>query len=149
MKNKNGKLFRFVHDGVVDLDECIYPRNENVVFPVEAKIECNHTDMSWHKLAFPCYRFIDNSLALRTYRTGSYYGALPRYARNNKTKIIPIYCLFNPTVKTAYIYVFPEIRIVQVKRNDYRDVENGVILNDARQFKPTSVFQISMKRIMD
>lgn len=151
MKNTRGKLFRFVHDGVVDLDECIYPRNTGVVMPVEAKIESDHRDMSWHKLAFPCYRFIDNSLAFRTFRTGSSGNSLPSHGRNQRTKIIPIFCLFQPSIKAAYVYVFPQIKILEMKDNNYYKqgcIEYGVVLNDEKQLTPKLIFQVDMKRIM-
>lgn len=55
--SQTGKLVPFVHEGNADMDECIYAKDSNTVIPIEAKLK-HIPDLSWHKLAFPCYRFI-------------------------------------------------------------------------------------------
>lgn len=137
MKNKRHKLVRFVYEGIADLDECLYPRNANVVIPIEAKIDSGHTGLSWHKLAFPAYRFIDNSRAMRTFRTGSSINGI----YNNKINIVPVYCLYNPTIKKAYIYVFSAIAKTKCL-SDYP--ECGIVLNDKAQMVPKKVFEVRL-----
>jgi hypothetical protein len=132
---KKRKLVRFMFRGVSDLDECLYPRNSNVVIPIEAKIDGVHNDLGWHKLAFPCYRFINNTRPLFP-DTAS--------AKAKDLKIVPMYCLFERWSKHAYIYVFPKITIH--KQRLYDDFERGIILNDERQFTPRKVFTIDMKK---
>lgn len=135
---KRNKLVRFVYDGVVDLDECLYPKDQDIVIPIEAKIDNGHNGLSWHKLAFSAYRFIDNSKAMRTFRTGTSI----RGIYNTKVKIIPVYCLFSPLIKRAYVYVFPKITTDQSL--NYDCPEYGVVLNECTQMAPKYVFEIRM-----
>ena len=135
---KRNKLVRFVYDGVADLDECLYPKDTDIVIPIEAKIYSGHTGLSWHKLAFPAYRFIDNSRAMRTFRTGSSISGI----YNSKVRIVPVYCLYNPIIKRAYVYVFP--RITTVKCLNYDCPEYGIVLNEHAQMVPKSVFEVTM-----
>jgi len=58
VRHKNSRqLIPFIYEGVVDLDESLYPQDTNLVLPIEAKLQHFH-DLSWHKLAFPCFRYI-------------------------------------------------------------------------------------------
>jgi hypothetical protein len=109
-----------------------------VVIPIEAKIDSGHTGLSWHKLAFPAYRFIDNSRAMRTFRTGSSIKGI----YNNKISVVPVYCLFNPTIKRAYIYVFSAI--TKTKFFNYDFPEYGIVLNDKAQMVPKKVFEVRL-----
>jgi hypothetical protein len=139
VKRKN-RLVRFLYDGIVDLDECIYPRDVNTVMLIEAKIRSDQSDLGWHKLAFPCYRFIDNSRAIGVFRTGL-SEMVPSFA--NKARIIPLYCEFDPVRKLALIYVFSEIRKHRFL-SEFDDFRRGIILNHTQQFRPRLIFKVDM-----
>lgn len=131
---KKRKLVRFTFRGTSDLDECLYPRNSDIVIPIEAKVDDGvHNDLGWHKLAFPCYRFIDNTKPL-----------VPDATSPKDLKIVPVYCIFDPWGKMAYIYVFPKIKVHEQKYYDY--TERGLVLNDQKQFMPRKVFAVDMKK---
>jgi hypothetical protein len=134
---RRNKLVRLVYDGVVDLDECLYPKCRNVVLPIEAKIDDEHHGLSWHKLAFPAYRFIDNSKAMRIFRTGSSIRGI--YGR---VRIVPVYCLYRPTIKRAYLYVFPQI--VTNRYLNYDRPEYGIILNERKKMVPDMIFEVRL-----
>ena len=134
---RRNKLVRLVYDGVVDLDECLYPKGIDVVLPIEAKIDNGHASLSWHKLAFPAYRFIDNSKAMKTFRTGSSIRGI-----YSKVRIVPVYCLYRPTIKRAYLYVFPEI--ITKRYRNYDRPERGIILNQRKQMVPETIFEVRM-----
>lgn len=137
MKDRKGRLVQFVFKGTSDMDECLYPRDTDVVMPMEAKLDDGvHSDLGWHKLAFPCYRFIDNSPFWFFSRSSKVSRSL---------KIVPLYCLYEPSSKTAYIYVFPRIHIR--KQRWYGGIKQGLVLNDKKQFTPRKVFYVDMKKI--
>jgi hypothetical protein len=146
MKTKRGRLVKFLYEGMTDLDECLYPVRANIVMPIEAKVQDEHNDLSWHKLAFPCYRFIDNSSSMG-FRTGSSHSAAPYLDRRKKVKIMPVYCVFNPILKESYIYVFRGISMTHQPSIIPDRLENGIVLNEKAHFEPAIVFKVDMKWI--
>lgn len=137
MDKRNKKLVQVLYQGIDDLDECLYLncKGATVVIPIEAKVTSHH-DLAWHKLAFPCYRFIDNA---------SSFGLKP----NNwpiTPRIIPVYCMYNEILQRAYLYVFPEIKIL--KRNQIHRVEKGLILNDRNQLKPKRIYMVNIPKVL-
>jgi hypothetical protein len=147
-RKNNRRLERFMFEGTNDLDECLFPRSTDVIVPIEAKIDDGvHFDLGWHKLAFPCYRFIDNSRPRPFLRDVAGGRRISGPSGTNKMKIIPVYCLFVPWGKRTYIYVFPTIEIHK-ERYGYRnyDVEYGLVLNDVKQFTPRIVLSVEMNK---
>ena len=136
MKSKNAKLRAFNFEGMVDLDACVYPSGTDIVMPIEAKLE-HFGDLAWHKLAFPCYRFIKQATALsiRTQRIGY---------NQRKIRIVPVYCALNSSLE-AIIYVFSKIKIHKDK--DHFEQMNGIILNDENQLYPKKAFKIDLNWI--
>jgi len=141
---RRNKLVRFIFDGMADLDECLYVKHLDVVIPIEVKIDYDHEDLGWHKLAFPCYRFIDNSRAFADYRQGSSQGTCPSFVK--RTSIFPMYCAYSPPTQSALIYVFPEVK-ASCFSTDYgkKFVEKGIILNNPKHLEPERVFEVDMK----
>lgn len=58
--------------------------------------------LGWHKLAFPCGRFINAVPGCKRSITQSGY-------RKNKRspRMIPVFCAFDSLLKSTNIYVFP------------------------------------------
>ena len=132
MKGRSKRLVEFSFEGISDLDECLYPRNRNVVIPIEAKIDDdgNNCDIGWHKIAFPCYRFIDNSL----------------FSRGRELRIVPVYCVYKSSTKKAEILVFPQVRIHTDRSVGF--VRRGLVLNEGKQFSPTMVLTVDMSKVI-
>jgi len=113
--------------------------------PIEAKIDDDNNDLSWHKLAFPSYRFIDNSSSMG-FRIGSSHCAAPYLDPKKKMKIMPVYCTFDPTTKQSYLYVFQNIPPLHRQSEMIVNAnENGILLNATAQFKAITVFKANMK----
>lgn len=145
MKSKRGKLVKFIYEGMTDLDECLYPADTDIVMPIEAKIDDEHNDLSWHKLAFPSYRFIDNS-ATKFFRIGRSHIAAPYQDPKKKMKIMPVYCTFDPTTRESYLYVFQNIPILRRQSEIFDNAsEKGILLNATAHFRPTFVYRVNMK----
>lgn len=150
MKSKTGRLVPFVHDGTADLDECLYPRGANTIIPIEAKLQ-HITDLSWHKLAFPCYRFInqpsDCHLQLKGEPVESQWTFPPAVVVAQRRKnIIPVYCAYRANTREALIYVFPPVQTYNKKlsRAAGRVRVNGVVLNESRQMFPEKIFKVDL-----
>lgn len=140
MKNVKGRLARFVYEGTCDLDECLYPMGKDVIIPIEAKISPRH-DLAWSKLAFPCYRFIDNP------GSGTFHaGSGPKPANSKRTTIMPVYCLYDGDFQEAYLYAFRKIKVKTFK-NDIGFKERGLVLNASKQLIPKSIFRANMSWI--
>lgn len=100
--------------------------------PIEAKI-CFKDGLGWHKLAFPCYRFVDNKRHVPGVTS----------AKFRDIRIVPLYCVFDSQEVRAYIYVFPRVKVHE--QSYYDDIERGLILNDQKRFTPRKVFTVDMK----
>lgn len=128
--SRRKKLVEFHFEGISDLDECLYPRNTNVVMPIEAKIDESGTncDLGWHKLAFPCYRFINN----------------PFISKGRDLRIFPLYCVYVPLTKRVEICVFPQVKIHKDRLGGF--VKRGLVLNEEKQFSPSKIFTVDLRQ---
>ena len=140
----NHSLARFDYNGVVDLDDCLYVRESNLIIPIEAKMQY-YQDLAWHKLAFPCYRFIpqprlDNKVA----NTVDSRKATTCIDHCSKSCIMPAYCAYDASVKEAIIHLFP--KILTCSRAGIHNLK-GIVLNDKERMTPTRIFRIDMSWI--
>jgi hypothetical protein len=129
------KLVPFAYDGVVDLDKCLYPRDTSITIAIEAKAT-HITDLAWHKLSFPCHRFLEHDSQI--FKKG----------RSSKAgSIVPVYCAYDHHSREGMIYVFPPIKVHRGARLgsfDGMEHTSGVILNDTRQMIPELTFKIDL-----
>jgi hypothetical protein len=130
----------FAYQGMVDLDDSLYPMgNGEIVIPVEAKIN-NVQDIGWHKLAFPSNRFVTQKrTSFLFYKTGSkprfiYKDKFSRYS--NSPVVIPVYCAADPIRRSAFIYVFRELKVHYGRVGDSGMYARGFVLNDPKQVAP-------------
>jgi hypothetical protein len=133
---KRNTLARFVFHGNDDLDECLYPQGSNIVIPIEAKLSLED-GLGWHKLAFPCYRFINKSIS-------STRPSMNPVLEKKDLRIVPMYCAFDPQEERAYIYVFPRIKVHKLPYDG--NLEHGLVLNEQQQFTPHRVFIVDIKK---
>lgn len=169
--SETSNLAPFVHEGNADMDECLYVKDSNAVIPIEAKLK-HIPDLSWHKLAFPCYRFISqpsNPVEWLPARRGaehedplyneqqkwkSMYSMDPvdwhgDKSKRKKPKIIPVYCTcfkhYDSWRRGAILYVFPQANIHsgKVPLLSTKKV-SGVILNDRKQMVPARIFKVEL-----
>lgn len=151
-RKRSGKkaIAGFVYDGVVDLDECIYPKDRSgIVIPIEAKI--NHIpDIGWHKLAFPSYRFVEqkgnNSFQYRTECRSGVDPDSPDSTMHEK-RIIPVYCAADPFLKSAFVYVFRELKARKGPLGHGPNGASGFVINDPLQLTPKSVYKVDLSWI--
>jgi hypothetical protein len=142
------RLVPFVYEGVVDLDECLYPRDTNIIIPIEAKLQ-PHPDLAWHKLAFPCYRFIDQP----RFEAEDENSSLPRIPalRSDKctNQIVPVYCAYHTGTRQAIIHVFPKVLVYSGKLRVLSSTEKmrGLIINEKKQMVPAQTFSADMSWI--
>lgn len=137
MRSKRGKLSSFMFDGMSDLDECLYPRGGNVVMPIEAKLT-NYPDLAFYKLAFPCYRFIDEG----EFEAGEEGQPVQRPITGPK-KIIPVYCCMHGGDSDVYIYVFPQVKVRRQSERHFMP-RSGLVLNDKQQLTFSHVFKVNL-----
>jgi len=142
------RLVPFVHDGVVDLDECLYPKDTNAIIPIEAKLQ-HFPDLAWHKLTFPCYRFIgqphfdsDEEESWRVPRA-------PALRSNDcKSQIAPVYCTYHAPTRQAILHLFPRVQLYSGKVPSLSTQKvHGVILNEKKQMLPAQTFRVDMSWI--
>jgi hypothetical protein len=107
------------------------------LIPIEAKVTRHH-DIAWHKLAFPCYRFIDNGFSFRL-------GQDRRWPI--QPRIVPVYCMYDEILRQAYLFVFPEIRIAKVD-NKLQKQEKGLMLNDMNQLRPIRIYTVNLRKVL-
>jgi hypothetical protein len=118
-----------------------------MVLPIEAKLQ-HFQDLAWHKLAFPCYRFI----AQPRLKDGqkSWQKPEPAFMRSEKPwrVVSAVYCAYDAKLKCAIVHVFPTVR-VHSGRVPALSVEkvNGIILNEKSQMIPTHSFKVDMSWI--
>lgn len=138
MKDDKNDLHQFAYRGTVDLDECLYPDRKNIVIAIEAKVT-SHYDLAWHKLAYPCYRFIENP---RPFLSGP-TGVIP-----SPTEIIPVYCMFDNILEQAYVYVFPQVKVRKF-RDGLGKLVKCVVLNEPGQLRPSEIYKVDVKPILE
>jgi hypothetical protein len=140
----NSRLVPFVHEGVVDLDECLYPTGTNIVLPIEAKLQ-HFQDLSWHKLAFPCYRFISQPRITN----GQKSCEGPDFADMRRDRswraVAAVYCAYDAKLRCAIIHAFPAVKVHSGKVHALSvEKVNGLILNEKSQMIPAQSFRVDM-----
>jgi hypothetical protein len=144
----SGRVEPFKFEGVVDLDECLYPLGTDMIIPIEAKLQL-FPDLAWHKLAFPCNRLFGPTHFQGAVREQSAAVAAALRRDNGKIRILPSFCWYSSATKQAMIHVFPQLQLYSGKTRAF-SVEGkvqGVILNEKRQMVPEQTFRIDMSWI--
>jgi hypothetical protein len=166
-KSKKSKLVPFVYEGITDMDDCLFAKDSDTIIPIEAKIK-HIPDLSWHKLAFPCYRFIRRSSnemlespqgdrqlgrSNKEEKWKLFFSSDPLDLKPDSSdklhKIIPVYCTcikeYDSWKRGAILYVFPKIatRAGRLPSLSWGEVR-GLILNDEDTMKPEHIFRVDL-----
>jgi hypothetical protein len=141
--NNSRRLDPFVYRGVTDLDECLYAKDTDLVIPIESKMH-HIPDLAWHKLAYPCYRFIGQP-RFDAQSVVADSGTRMTLRQEGRRRVVPASCAYHAATRQAMIHVFPEVQLYSGRVRDLSSEKvQGMILNEQRQMAPAQTYTVDM-----